>query len=164
MTDGLPIAPELNVAERALNGGATGGKQRGDQRAERTQGVGSRATGLADDEHLDRAQLAHFHIKIEALVDVADSVVNMLPDLGKRQAGNVDLAYLGKVHRAGTVHGELGIEIDLSPNANHQLITRSEDVVRSDIHLPQRCKGRRHLAKEAVTINRKESAQRAADQ
>ena len=53
----------------------------------------------------------------------------------------MDLAYLGKVHRAGTVDGELGIEIDLPPNANHQLVSRAEDVVRSNIHLPQRCEG-----------------------
>ena len=79
VTDGLPIAPQLNVAERPLDGGATGGKQRGDQGAERTQGVGSRAARLAYDKHLDRAQLPHFDIEIEALVNMADSVMNMLP-------------------------------------------------------------------------------------
>ncbi len=74
--DGLPVPPELNVAERALNGGAAGGKQRGHQGAERTEGVGAGATRLAHDKHLNRPQLAHLHIKIEALVNVADSVAN----------------------------------------------------------------------------------------
>ena len=78
--DGLPIAPELNVAEGALNGRAAGGKQRGDQRAERTEGISSRTTGLADDEHLNRPKLPHFHIKIEALVNMAEGVMNMLLD------------------------------------------------------------------------------------
>ena len=93
-----------------------------------------------------------------------DGIVNVLPDLRIRQSGNVDLAYLGKINRAGTVYGKLGIEIDLPPDANHQLITRPEDVVRSNIHLSERSESRRHLAKQAVTIDRKESAQRATDQ
>ena len=73
----------------------------------------------------------------------------------------MDFAYLGKVHRAGTVDGELGIEIDLSPDANHQLITRAEDVVGSDIDLAQRGKGRGDLAKETITVDRKQRAQGA---
>ena len=72
VADRLPIAPELNVAKGTLNGGSTGGKQRGDQGAERTQGVGPGTTGLTYDEHLDRPQLAHFNIQVEALIDVAD--------------------------------------------------------------------------------------------
>ena len=79
MGDGLPITPKLNVAERALDGGAAGGKQRGDQGAERTQGIGSGAASLAYDKHLDRPQLPHFNIKIEALVNVADGIMNVLP-------------------------------------------------------------------------------------
>ena len=74
----MPVAPELNVAERTLDGRPPGGKQGGDQRAERAQGVGSRPARLADDEYLDGAQLPHFHIEIEALIDVADRIVQML--------------------------------------------------------------------------------------
>ncbi len=45
----------------------------------------------------------------------------------------MNLAYLGKIHRTGTVYGELRVEIDLSPDADHQLIARSEDIVGGDI-------------------------------
>ena len=144
--------------------GPPGGKQRRHQRAQRTEGVGPRATSLTYDEHLDRSQLAHLYIQIEALIDVSDGVVNMLPDLCIRQAGNVDFPYLGQIDRAGAVHSELGIEIDLAPDANHQLVPRSENVVGSDIHLSQRSEGRRNQAKQAIPINRKKSAQRAANQ
>ena len=61
---------------------------------------------------------------------MADGVVDMLLDLRIRQAGNVDLAYLGEINRTGTVDGELRVEIDLPPNANDQLIAWPEDIVR----------------------------------
>src|SRR5450631_1256034 len=93
-----------------------------------------------------------------------DGVMNVLPDLRIRQSGNVDLAYLGKVNGPGTVYRKLGVEIDLTPNTNNQLIARSEYIVRSDIYLSERSEGRRNLAKEAVTVNRKKGAQRATDQ
>ncbi len=162
--NGLPIAAELNVAQRALDGGTTGGKQRGDQGAERAKGVGSWAAGLAYDKNLDRPQLPHLHIKIEALVNVADCVMDMLLNLCVRQTGNVNLAYLGEVDRTGTIDGKLRVEIDLPPDANDQLIPRSEDVIGRDIHFAQRSKGRWHLAKEAVAIDRKQCAQGAPHQ
>ncbi len=58
----------------------------------------------------------------------------MLPKLGIGQPGDMNLAYLGKIHRTGTVYSELRVEIDLAPDANHQLIARSEDIAGGDIH------------------------------
>ena len=78
---------------------------------------------------------------------MADGVLKMLPKLRIGQAGNVNAAYLGQIHRAGTVDGDLGIEIDLPPYTNQQLIAGAEDVIGSDIDLSQRGKGRGDLAK-----------------
>ena len=79
---------------------------------------------------------------------MADGVLEMLPKLRIRQAGNMNFAYLGQINRTGAVDRDLGIEIDLSPYANQQLIAGAEDVVGSDIDVAQRGKGRRYLAKE----------------
>src|SRR5271156_2875300 len=164
MGDGLPCTPELDVTQGTLYGGASGSKQRRHQRAQRTEGIGPRTTGLAYDEHLDRSQLAHLYIQIEAFIDVCKGVVKMLLNLCIRQTGNVDFPDLGQIDRAGAVHGELSIEIDLTPDADHQLIPRPENVVGSDIHLAQRSKRRRNLAKQAITVNRQQTAQGAANQ
>ncbi len=75
----------------------------------------------------------------------ADGVADVLLNLRVRQAGNVDLAYLGEVNRTRAIDGELRVEIDLSPNANDKLITWSEYVVGSYIRIADRGKGRRHL-------------------
>ena len=164
MGNGLPITPQLNVAEGALDRGTAGGKQSGDQCTERAEGIGSGSPSLTYDENLDGAQLPHLDIQVKALVNAADGIMNVLPDLCIRQAGNVDLAYLGKINRTGTVNGELGVEVNLPPDADHQLITRSKNIVGSDVHLPQRSKGRRHLAKQAVTVHRKQIANGSPNQ
>ena len=79
--DGLPVPSQLNVTQRALDGGAPGGKQRGHQGAERTEGIGTGAAGLAHDKHLDRPQLPHLHLEIEAFVDMTDGVADMFLNL-----------------------------------------------------------------------------------
>jgi hypothetical protein len=71
----------------------------------------------------------------------------------------MDLAYLRKINRARTVYRKLGVEIDLPPNANNQLIARSEYVVGGNIYFSERSERRRNLAKERVTVNRKQSSQ-----
>src|ERR1700753_131470 len=76
----------------------------------------------------------------------------------------MDFADLGKVDRTGTVHGELSVEIDLPPDTNDQLVAGAEYVAGGDIHLAQRGEGRRHLTKEGGSVDRKQSAERAADQ
>src|SRR5580698_8921367 len=70
VADGFPVPAQLNVTQRALDGGAAGGKQRCHQGAERAKGVSAGATGLAHDKHLDRPQLPHLHFEIEAFVDM----------------------------------------------------------------------------------------------
>ena len=56
------------------------------------------------------------------------------------------------------------MKFDLAPNANDELITRSEGVVGRYIRVADRSKGRRHLpAKEGVAINRKQTAQGSAN-
>jgi hypothetical protein len=80
--------------------------------------------------------LPHFNIQIETLVNVRDGIMNVLLNLCIWQSGDVDLAYLGKIYRTAAVHGKLGVEVNLPPDANHQLITGSEHVVWSDIHFP----------------------------
>ncbi len=91
--------------------------------------------------------MPHFNTQVEALVNVPDRVMNVLPNLRVGQSGNVDLTYLGKINRAGAIYGKLGIEIDLPPDANDQLVTGPKDVARSDIHLAKRSECRRDLAK-----------------
>src|ERR1700691_1329585 len=77
----------------------------------------------------------------------------------------MDLAYLGEINCTRAVDGELRVEINLPPNANDELIAWSEDVVGSHIGVADRSKGRRHLqAEERVAVNRKQTAQRSANQ
>src|SRR5579859_3706009 len=89
--------------------------------------------------------------------------MDVLLDLRIRQSGNVDLAYLGKINRPGTVDRKLGVEVDLPPNSNQQLVARSKHIVRSNIHFSERRESRRYLPKKAVTVHRQQAAQGAAD-
>jgi hypothetical protein len=126
--------------------------------AEGTERVGSRAARLSDDKHLDRPQLPHLDVEVEALVDAGGGILNMLADLGIGQAGDMNCAYLGQIHRTGAIDRDLGVEIDLPPHPDHQLIARSKDVVWRDVHFAERGKGRGHLAKKRIAIHGQQSA------
>ena len=102
--------------------------------------------------------MPHLHFKIEALENAPYRVMNVLSNLRIRQARDVNFAHLRQVDRAGAVHRDLGVEVNLSPDANEQLIAGAQDVVRSDIYIAQGGKGRRYLAKETVSIDRKHPA------
>jgi hypothetical protein len=99
--------------------------------------------------------LAHLHFQLEALEDAAHRVMNMGLDLFVGQTGHVNLAHLGKVHGTGAVHGDLGVEVDLSPDTDYQLIARAEDVAWGNIHFAQGCECCWYLAKERVPIHGK---------
>src|SRR5277367_2604208 len=65
---------------------------------------------------------------------------------------------LWQVDGTGTINTDVGVEIDLSPDMDAQLIVRADNVVRRYRDLLDRRKGRRDIAKEVGAENRQHFA------
>src|ERR1017187_4164069 len=100
------------------------------ERAQRADGVTARLPRLADDEDLDRAQLAEVHIEIEVAINATQLRLEKVTQLGKLQAGYMDCAHFRQRDGAGAVHHKGAALVYLAPDLKPQLIARANHVVR----------------------------------
>ncbi len=130
--DDLAVALELDRAHRAGGGGAAGGEDRVHQGAERAHGVGAGALGVADHEHLHRAQLAHGDQQVEVAEVARHRGLHELRDVLVRDAGHRDRAHARDVDHAVAVDHRAVVDVDLAPGADQELVARADHVVGRD--------------------------------
>ena len=138
-----------------MKGRATAGEKRVDQGAQRTNGIDAGAPGRARYIDLDSPYLSDIGLDIEVLIDSADRILEVCLQVGIRQPGNVDRTYLRdrNVDLSGAVNAYVGLEIDLTPDSNAQLISRPDEIVRSNRRHIQRRKSRRNILKKIRAEN-----------
>ena len=152
--DDLVAALELNLAQRTLGGRAARCQQRVDEGRERADRVAAGLTHLADDEHLDRTQLAERHHQVEipehARYRTAHAGVKIL--IAGR--GDVDGPDLRDVDAAIAIHRGAHVDIDLSPGADQDLVPRTDDVIGRHRHPVQRRKRGERTVEQVVAEHR----------
>src|SRR5208282_416963 len=76
-------------------------------------------------------------VELKTFVDTAYSRLEIALELFETQARNTQSAHLGDKDLTVSVHGHFGVEIDLSPYSNEQLISRPNRIIgghRNTIH------------------------------
>ncbi len=161
--DNLVAAFELHFSQRALAGRPARGQQRVDEGRERADRVAAGLAHLADDEHLDRAQLAERHHHVEVLEHpryrAAHAQVEILVT-GRRDVDGPDLR---NVDAAIAIDCGANIDIDLAPGADHDLVPRTDYVVGWDGHPVQRRKDY-VVGWDGHPVQRRKSGKRAVEQ
>src|SRR3972149_3085539 len=127
--DHLGSALQLDRAHRALWRGATRGKERVDERGERTHGVRAGALGVAYDEYAHRAQLAERDYQLEVAEHAPDGAANDSGQVLVARAGDVDRTHLRNAGQAVAIDHRAVIDAPLAPGAHLQLVARADDVV-----------------------------------
>src|ERR1700677_1326566 len=116
--------------------------------AQRTDRVVSWTPSLPHDKHLDRTQLSHIHVQVKVPEDLAHLAFWGALHVPKRLPRNVNRANLRNIDSPCSVDHKVAIERHLSPHLDHQLISRTNDVIRGHRHHIERCEGGRRDAEE----------------
>ena len=117
------------MPQRSLRGGAAGSKNRIDQRAQRTDRVGSRIAGIAHNHYLDGAKPANVCSEIEVLEYLRNLAFQVLFQISIVNAGNGYFSDLRDVNLARTVHDDPQVGLNLAPNPDLQFVAGADDVV-----------------------------------
>ena len=126
--DGLSRPVQLDVTKRALRRRPAAGKQRINQRTERTDRISARTPRLPGDINLNRPNPPQIDRKVEIAVDPGDRRTHMLIERRERQPGHMHFSNLRKVNVPRPVHAQIPAIVDLAPHANPQLVVRTDHV------------------------------------
>ena len=94
------------------------------ERAHRVFTWPARETGYVD---LDGVNFSHIDAHFEVAIDALHHTSQMGGDRGEWQAGHMHRADFGNVDLAFTADTQIGAEIDLTPNADSQLVVDTND-------------------------------------
>ena len=125
----LVAALELDFSQRTLGGRAARHQQRVDQGRERADGKVAGLAHLADDEDLDRAQLAERDHQVEIPEHARDGGAYARIEILITGRGNVDGADLGNIDAAIAIDRRAYIDIDLAPGTDQDLVAGADHVV-----------------------------------
>ena len=81
-------------------------------------------------------------------------------NLFELQSGHVQISYFGEKYAAVAVDPRVNVEIDLSPGANQQFVTRPDHIICRDRDALDGRKCRRHIVKQVSAVNWKHVSQR----
>ena len=160
----LVAALQLHAAQRSLGGRADRGEHRVDQGGEGADRVAAGLAHLADDEHLDRAQLAECHHEVEILEHARHRAAHAGIQILIAGGSNVDGADLRNVDAAIAIHCGAHVDVDLAPGADQDLVARPDDVIRRHRHAVQRGKGGEFLFEQVVAEHRQSKSSRLQDE
>ena len=149
----LALALQLDVAHGTGRGGTAAQKDRIHQRAERAHRVLARLPRLPGHIHLDGVNLPQIDAQLEVAVNPLQRGAQVAGDRGKRQAGNMHGARLGKVDLSLAAHAQIGAEVDLSPDADAQFVPCADHHVLRRRGLVERAEGCRLRGEEAGSID-----------
>src|SRR5258705_13749226 len=104
------------MPQRSLRAWAAGRKNRIDQRAQRTNRVGSGIARVAHNDYLDGAKAANGCSDIEVLEYPRNFAFQVFFEIPIVNAGNRYLSSLRDVDLARTVHDDAQVSFNLAPN------------------------------------------------
>jgi hypothetical protein len=106
LRNGLAAAFQLDGAQRADFRDAAADEQSIGDRRQATHGIRARLHGVADDEHLDEAQLAHLHARLRADELLRDALFDRCARSVEAQPAHCDWADLRQVDPAIAPHDQ----------------------------------------------------------
>ena len=162
--DRLAVAPQRDVAHRAVRARAARRDQRREQRRLARQRVDAGALRGPDDEDLDRAQLAERHAQVEVGEEPADLRPQVALELRGLDAGDVEAADLRQVEQAVAVDRGAVVGVDRAPGPQDHLVAGADGVVGGDRHVVDRVEGVDAFAEEARAEHRQQAAGRGLDE
>src|SRR5690242_15873973 len=116
---------------------------------------------LSNYEHLNRAELTKIDIQIEVLEDSSDGGLQVRIDLLILKPRYGYAANSWQINLAIAIDNNAGVEIDLSPGANQELVARTDYVVRRHRDAVHRRECAGHIFEEIASVNGKTLAGRA---